>query len=100
MPEYSTSPAGERFPLPEAHDYAAEFERLEARARSARDAGQEVVVVMGVGFVGAVIAAIVADSTDIRGKPGQFVIGCQRPSSRRSCKLTLLKRGAPPVDLA
>src|SRR5215831_8045995 len=85
MPEYSTSPAGERFPLPEAHDYAAEFERLEARARSARDAGQ------------AVVAGIVADSTDSRGKPGKFVIGCQRPSSRSYWKIPMLNRGVSPV---
>jgi len=37
---------------------------------------------MGVGFVGAVMAAIIADSVESDGKPGKFVIGCQRPSVR------------------
>ena len=64
MAEYSVSPSGERFPLPRREEYAAEFTRVETLAKAARAAGQEVVVVMGVGFVGAVMAAIVADTTD------------------------------------
>ncbi len=97
MTEYSTNPAGETFPLPQQHEYAAEFERLAALARRARAAGQEIVVVMGVGFVGAVMAAIVADSTDQNGQPRKFVIGCQRPSSRSYWKIPMLNRGVSPV---
>src|SRR5512140_3713424 len=52
---------------------------------------------MGVGFVGAVMAAIVADSVDADGKPGKFVIGCQRPSTRSYWKIPLLARGESPV---
>jgi hypothetical protein len=36
MSESSLSPAGERFPLPEPNEYAAEFERLEKRVAEAR----------------------------------------------------------------
>lgn len=97
MPDFSINPAGERFPLPEASEYAAELERLEALAAAARDDGREVVVVMGVGFVGAVMAAIVADSTDERGEPGKLVIGCQRPSTRSYWKIPMLNRGVSPV---
>lgn len=93
----STSPQGEDFTLPEAGDYAAEYERVRALAEAARRNGQEVVVVMGVGFVGAVMAAIVADSTDREGKPSKFVIGCQRPSTRSFWKIPLLNRGISPV---
>ena len=78
----SISPDGESFPLPEQADYAAEYGRVKALAEAARAKGQEVVVVMGVGFVGAVMAAIVADCTDRDGRPSKFVIGCQRPSTR------------------
>src|SRR5215470_15892960 len=97
MTEYSMNPAGERFSLPERHEYAAELQRLEVLARRARDAGQEVVVVMGVGFVGAVMAAIVADSTDKAGRSTKFVIGCQRPSPRSYWKIPMLNRGVSPV---
>lgn len=97
MPEYSVNPAGESFPLPEPGEYDAEFARLERLAGEARDRGQEVVVVMGVGFVGAVMAAIVADTADAAGRPSKFVIGCQRPSTRSYWKIPMLNRGVSPV---
>ncbi|RPI30291.1 MAG: GDP-mannose dehydrogenase, partial [Actinomycetota bacterium] len=97
MTEYSVSPSGEKVPLPAKADYAAEYQRLERLAAQARADGMEVVVVMGLGFVGAVMAAIVADSTDADGKPTKFVIGCQRPSTRSYWKIGLLNEGVSPV---
>jgi nucleotide sugar dehydrogenase len=58
---------------------------------------REIVVVMGVGFVGAVMAAIVADTVDRKGQPSKFVIGMQRPSARSFWKIPLLNRGVSPV---
>ncbi len=95
--EYSASPGGEKFIIPQKKEYAAEFTRLENLAGKARAEGKEVVVVMGVGFVGAVMAAIVADSVDRKGRPSKFVIGCQRPSVRSYWKIPLLNRGVSPV---
>lgn len=94
---FSISPAGEKFSLPAADDYKTEFDRLKKRVQQERDKGREIVVVMGVGFVGAVMAAIVADSTDARGNPTKFVIGMQRPSVRSYWKIPLLNRGVSPV---
>ena len=93
----SVSPDGEVFPLPGHNDYEPEYERLERLVEGARGQGQEIVVVMGVGFVGAVMAAIVADARGDDGKPGKFVIGCQRPSTRSYWKIPLLSRGESPV---
>jgi len=93
MPEHSISPAGETFVVPQSDEYQAEFERVEALVNAARDEGKEIVVVMGVGFVGAVMAAIVADTVGEDGKPSKFVIGCQRPSTRSYWKIPLLNRG-------
>ncbi len=94
MPEFSINPMGEKFPLPCKEEYAAENKRLESLAAAARAEGKEIVVVMGVGFVGAVMAAIVADTVDKKdGKPSKFVIGCQRPSTRSYWKIPLLNRG-------
>jgi len=98
MSDYSVSPAGERFPIPAESEYAAEFARIESLAQAARNEGKEIVVVMGVGFVGAVMAAIVADTVDKQtGRPSKFVIGCQRPSTRSYWKIPLLNRGVSPV---
>jgi len=94
---YSFSPEGERFAIPEQKDYPAEFERLEKLTEEARKEGKEIVVVMGVGFVGAVMAGIIADSRDTEGNRKKFVIGCQRPSTRSYWKIPLLNRGETPV---
>jgi nucleotide sugar dehydrogenase len=94
---WSVSPEGKRFQIPAAGEYAAEYRRVERLAKKARKEGREVVVVMGVGFVGVVMAAIIADTTDKKGKPSKFVIGCQRPSTRSYWKIPVLNGGASPV---
>ncbi len=93
----SISPNGEKFPLPEPGEYKAEFEQLRKRVSQERAENREIVVVMGVGFVGAVMAAIVADTVDENGQPSKFVIGMQRPSQRSFWKIPLLNRGVSPV---
>lgn len=95
--EYSISPDGEKFAIPLKSDYKAEFARLAKIVQRERNAGKEIVVVVGVGFVGAVMAAVVADSTDKQGNPRKFVIGMQRPSARSFWKIPLLNRGISPV---
>jgi len=98
MTDYSISPEGEKFSIPEKGDYAVELGRIESLVETARNEGKEIVVVMGVGFVGAVMAAIIADTVDKEsGKPSKFVIGCQRPSTRSYWKIPLLNRGQSPV---
>ncbi|MHC4365821.1 MAG: nucleotide sugar dehydrogenase [Planctomycetota bacterium] len=98
MTEYSVSPQGRKFQIPAPEEYAAEFERVKALAEAARADGKEIVVVMGVGFVGAVMAAIIADTVDKQtGQPSKFVIGCQRPSTRSYWKIPLLNQGQSPV---
>ena len=93
----SISPAGESFLLPSKSDYESELNRIEELVHQARNKKKEIVVVMGLGFVGAVMAAIVADTKDAKGKNSKFVIGCQRPSSRSLWKIPLINRGESPV---
>ena len=95
---FSISPEGERFHLPLQQEYEEEEIRLQQIVAGKRAAGMEIVVVMGVGFVGAVMAAVVADTVDRgTGEPGKFVIGMQRPSERSFWKIPLLNRGISPV---
>jgi nucleotide sugar dehydrogenase len=94
---YSVSPEGEKFVIPNEEESTQEFERMKKIAAGERKLGREIVVVMGVGFVGAVMAAVVADSVDKKGKPGKFVIGMQRPSPRSYWKIPLLNKGISPV---
>jgi len=96
--EYSISPDGEKFKIPEEEDYAQEYERLESLVTARREEGFEIVVVMGLGFVGAVMAGVVADSVDENtGKSAKYVIGMQRPSTRSFWKIPLFNRGISPI---
>jgi UDP-N-acetyl-D-mannosaminuronate dehydrogenase len=96
--EYSVSPDGERFNLPTEEDSRKEYDRLKELVERRREEGFEIVVVMGLGFVGAVMAGVVADSVDKRtGKSNKFVIGMQRPSPRSFWKIPLFNRGISPV---
>lgn len=95
--KYSVSPSGIKYALPNKEDYKKEFERVEILAKQARTEGKEIVVVMGLGFVGAVMAAIVADTVDKNGNPSKFVIGCQRPSERSFWKIPMYNEGISPV---
>ena len=93
----SLSPDGIKYPLPKKEDYEKELNRAQKLVKKAKRKGQEIVVVMGVGFVGAVMAAIVADTVDENGKPTKFVIGMQRPSVRSFWKIPMLNKGISPV---
>ncbi|MDP6668499.1 MAG: UDP binding domain-containing protein [Candidatus Krumholzibacteria bacterium] len=93
----SVNPEGESFPLPMPADYEEEWKRLQSLAAAKREEGKEIVVVMGVGFVGAVMAGVVADSSDAEGNPAKYVIGMQRPSERSFWKIPMLNRGVAPV---
>src|SRR5689334_14481529 len=96
-PLISISPSGEEFPLPTQEDYRDEYTRLERLAAEHRKSGKQIVVVVGLGFVGAVMAAVVADTKDKKGRSTKFVIGVQRPSTRSFWKISLLNRGISPV---
>ncbi len=97
--EYSICPSGEKFALPTADEYAGEFEKVEKLVEEHRLKNREIVVVLGVGFVGSVMAGVVADSVDPdSGQSTKFVIGMQRPSTRSFWKIPYLNRGIAPVE--
>lgn len=98
MVEYSLSPTGEKFKLPGTEEYQKEFLKLQQIVHEQKELGREIVVVMGLGFVGAVMAAVIADTVDKTGNPTKFVIGMQRPSPRSFWKIPLLNRGISPVS--
>ena len=94
----SVCPAGDTYTLPTGKDFTEEFDKLQHIVKEQRLKGREIVVVMGIGFVGAVMAAVVADSTDKKtAKPTKFVIGMQRPSPRSFWKIPYLNKGISPV---
>ena len=95
--EYSLSPDGEKFPLPTKEDYKVELKRLKALVKKHKKLNREIVVVMGVGFVGVAMAAVIADTEDKKSRSTKFVIGMQRPSTRSYWKIPVLNKGISPV---
>lgn len=95
--QYSVSLSGETFPIPLPGEYDEEYERIKELAHKAKDEGKEIVVVMGLGFVGVVMAAIVADTKDEKDNYSKYVIGYQRPSLRSYWKIPVINKGISPV---
>ena len=48
MNDYSVSPSGEKFSVPQESEYAGELERIGSLVEAARDEGKEIVVVMDI----------------------------------------------------
>ncbi|MCI4438232.1 GDP-mannose dehydrogenase [archaeon] len=88
----STSPEGKEFPLPSKEDYENEVTKVRELAKKAKNSGNQVVVVQGLGFVGAVMAAIVAQAEK------KFVIGLQRASKRSYWKIPYINQGISPIE--
>ena len=65
----------------------------------AQKSGQEIIIVMGIGFVGSVMAAIVADTVDKNGNPSKFVIGLDLPSKESYWKIPMINSGLSPVKV-
>jgi len=96
---FSISPDGKKHLLPDKQDYAKELKRIQKMVKEQRHMQREIVVVMGVGFVGAVMAGVIADAVDSQsGKSKKFVIGMQRPSTRSYWKIFWLNMGLAPVE--
>jgi UDP-N-acetyl-D-glucosamine dehydrogenase len=93
----SVSPSGEISAIPTVEESREELKTLRERVLVQREMGREIVVVIGLGFVGTVMAAVVADAVNKEGNPSKFVIGYQRPTARSYWKITMLNRGESPV---
>ena len=68
--DVSICPAGEKFSLPKDGDYENEFKKMQKLVEEQRLKNREIVVVMGVGFVGSVMAGVVASvAPDVAATP-------------------------------
>ncbi len=85
------------YPVPAEAERDALFARVTAGAETARRAGVEVVVVQGLGFVGCVMAAVVANARHSDGRPRFFVVGVDLPTRESYWKVAMLAAGRAPV---
>jgi nucleotide sugar dehydrogenase len=92
----SVAPDGTVYPVPSPRELRASFEECAAAASAHREQGGHVVVVQGLGFVGAAVAATVAGATLDDGRPVHFVVGVDLPSPQGYWKVAKLNDGEPP----
>lgn len=98
MLKVSIAPDGREYPLPTEEENAKEREILKKITEEQRAMGRKIVAVQGLGFVGCVMASVVADAEDENGEPIYFVHGHQRPSKRSYWKVPVINSGVPPVS--
>lgn len=92
----STAFDGMRYPIPDPEARDAAFTRLNERVLAARADGMRIVVVQGLGFVGAVMAAVIANASQA-GRPRYFVIGVDLPTAGAYWKVAMLLESRAPV---
>ncbi|NOZ64055.1 MAG: nucleotide sugar dehydrogenase [Caldiserica bacterium] len=98
MTNGSYSPDGVFYPFPTKEESQKEAEVLENITVEEKRKGREIVAVQGLGFVGCIMAAVIADAEDEDGNPYYFVHGVQRPSARSYWKIPVINEGKPPVE--
>lgn len=98
MLNVSLAPDGTEYPLPTPEESEKEREILKKITEEQRALGRKIVAVQGLGFVGCVMATVVADAEGPDGKPLYYVHGQQRTSKRSFWKVPMINKGIPPVS--
>ncbi len=98
MAKGSYSPEGVFYPFPTEEENRKEEEIIKRITQEERKKGREIVAVQGLGFVGCIMAAVIADAVDKEGRSYYFVHGVQRPSARSFWKIPVINEGRPPVE--
>ena len=92
----SLAPDGTVYPIPTPGELRASFDECAADAAAHRAQGGHVIVIQGLGFVGAAVAATVAGATLDDGRPAHFVVGVDLPTPQGYWKVAKLNDGEPP----
>lgn len=98
MKNFSLAPDGTEYSLPNEEQTKQEREEILRISREQKKIGRKIVTVQGMGFVGCVMAVVVADASDNDGNPIYYVHGHQRPSKRSFWKVPVINTGKPPVN--
>ncbi|HUU29526.1 MAG TPA: nucleotide sugar dehydrogenase [archaeon] len=93
----SVAPDGRVYEIPSEREVRTSFHELVERAENYNRQGRQVVVVQGLGFVGAAVVAAVADAVDSSQKPLYFVIGVDLPTPEHYWKVACLNDGKTPI---
>jgi len=98
MQNFSLAPDGTEYHLPTEEQSKIEREEILRITEEQRKLGRKIVTVQGMGFVGCVMAVVVADSENDKGESYYYVHGHQRISKRSFWKVPVINTGVPPVS--
>jgi len=98
MQNFSLAPDGTEYHLPTEEQSKLEREEILRITEEQRKLGHKIVAVQGMGFVGCVMAIVIADAINEKGEPIYYVHGYQRPSKRSYWKVPVINTGIPPVS--
>lgn len=98
MLKVSIAPDGTEYPIPNAEESEKERQLLVQITEEQRAKGRKIVAVQGLGFVGCIMATVIADATDKDGNPIYYVHGHQRASQRSYWKVPVINSGVTPVS--
>ncbi len=98
--QQSTAPDGSVHPIPSPHEVTGGMRSIAAAAEAHRAAGGRVIVVQGLGFVGAAVAATIADVRTATGDPRYLVIGVDLATPASYWKIAKIRDGCTPVESA
>ncbi len=92
----SPSPDGTVYRIPSEAESRAAFRRIVEAAEAHRRRGGQIVAVQGLGFVGAAVAAVVANASDDAGERLHYVIGVDLATPGSYWKVGKINEGEPP----
>ncbi len=93
----SISPFGEKFSIPSDHENTENVKKLIKITNEQKQFGRKIVAVQGLGFVGSVMAAIIADTEDLSGNSLFFVHGVDLPNKNTYWKIPTINHGIAPI---
>lgn len=96
-PARSTAPDGSQYVIPGAAVLEERWREIRTRIAEARTQGRSIVVVQGLGFVGAAVAAVVAGARDDASQPRYFVVGTDLATQGGYWKIAKINQGLVPI---
>ena len=94
----SLAPDGSVYAIPPGAQLETAFCELRSLAERHREHGRNIVVVQGLGFVGAAVAAVIAGARDEAGRPLYFVIGTDLATPGSYWKVAKINAGSMPIE--
>jgi len=93
----SISPFAEKFSIPLDDENTEEIDELVEITNEQKRLGRKIVAIQGLGFVGSVMASIIADTEDSSGNSLFFVHGVDLPTKNTYWKIPTINHGISPI---